>query len=77
MEMQELKEQVEAALERIRNALRVEGGDVELVDIKDGVVKVKLQGSCAGCPFSQMTLKNFIEKELRKDVSGVTSVEAV
>jgi Fe-S cluster biogenesis protein NfuA len=77
MEMQELKEQVEAALERIRNALRVEGGDVELVDIKDGVVKVKLQGSCAGCPFSQMTLKNFIEKELRKDISGVTSVEAV
>jgi Fe-S cluster biogenesis protein NfuA len=77
MEMQELKEQVEAALERIRNALRVDGGDVELVDIKDGVVRVKLQGSCAGCPFSQMTLKNFIEKELRKDVSGVTSVEAV
>jgi Fe-S cluster biogenesis protein NfuA len=75
--MQELKEQVEAALERIRNALRVEGGDVELVDIEDGVVKVKLQGSCAGCPFSQMTLKNFIEKELRKDVSGVTGVEAV
>jgi Fe-S cluster biogenesis protein NfuA len=77
MEMQDLKEQVEAALERIRNALRVEGGDVELVDIKDGVVKVKLQGSCAGCPFSQMTLKNFIEKELRKDVTGVTGVEAV
>jgi Fe-S cluster biogenesis protein NfuA len=75
--MQELKEQVEAALERIRNALRVEGGDVELVDIEDGIVKVKLQGSCAGCPFSQMTLKNFIEKELRKDVSGVTGVEAV
>jgi Fe-S cluster biogenesis protein NfuA len=75
--MQELKEQVEAALERIRNALRVDGGDVELVDIKDGVVRVKLQGSCAGCPFSQMTLKNFIEKELRKDVSGVTGVEAV
>jgi Fe-S cluster biogenesis protein NfuA len=75
--MQELKEQVEAALDRIRNALRVDGGDVELVDIKDGVVKVKLQGSCAGCPFSQMTLKNFIEKELRKDVSGVTGVEAV
>ncbi len=75
--MQELRNQVEAALERIRNALKVEGGDVELVDIKDGIVKVKLQGSCAGCPFSQMTLKNFIEKELRKDVSGVAGVEAV
>lgn len=75
--MQDIKEQVETALERIRNTLRVEGGDVELVDIEDGIVKVKLQGSCAGCPFSQMTLKNFIEKELRKDVSGVTGVEAV
>jgi Fe-S cluster biogenesis protein NfuA len=75
--MQDLKEEVETALDRIRNALRVDGGDVELVDIKDGIVKVKLQGSCAGCPFSQMTLKNFIEKELRKDVSDVKGVEAV
>ena len=75
--MQDLKDEVEAALDRIRNALRVEGGDVELVNVIDGAVKVKLQGSCAGCPFSQMTLKNFIEKELRKDVSSVKSVEAV
>jgi Fe-S cluster biogenesis protein NfuA len=75
--MQNIKEDVEAALDRIRNALRVDGGDVELVDVIDGVVKVKLQGSCAGCPFSQMTLKNFIEKELRKDVSDVKGVESV
>jgi Fe-S cluster biogenesis protein NfuA len=75
--MQDIKEDVEVALERIRNALRVDGGDVELVDVIDGIVKVKLQGSCAGCPFSQMTLKNFIEKELRKDVSGVKGVESV
>lgn len=75
--MQDLKDEVEVALDRIRNALRVDGGDVELVNVMDGVVKVKLQGSCAGCPFSQMTLKNFIEKELRKNVSGVKSVEAV
>ncbi|HWQ18902.1 MAG TPA: NifU family protein [Methanotrichaceae archaeon] len=71
------KEDVEAALDSIRNALRVEGGDVKLVDIVDGTVQVKLQGSCAGCPFSQMTLKNFIEKELKKNVPGVKSVEAV
>jgi Fe-S cluster biogenesis protein NfuA len=75
--MQNIKEDVEAALDRIRNALRVDGGDVELVDVIDGIVKVKLQGSCAGCPFSQMTLKNFIEKELRKDVSDVKGVESV
>lgn len=72
--MQNLKEEVETALERIRTALRVEGGDVQLVDINDGMVKVKLQGSCAGCPFSQMTLKNFIEKELKKSVKGVKGV---
>jgi Fe-S cluster biogenesis protein NfuA len=75
--MQNIKDDVEAALGRIRNALRVDGGDVQLVDINDGIVKVKLQGSCAGCPFSQMTLKNFIEKELRKDVSGIKSVESI
>ncbi|MGA9099853.1 MAG: NifU family protein [Methanotrichaceae archaeon] len=75
--MQDLKDDVEAALDRIRTALRTEGGDVKLVGIDDGIVKVKLQGSCAGCPFSQMTIKNFIEKELKKSVAGVNGVEAV
>jgi Fe-S cluster biogenesis protein NfuA len=77
MVMQNLRDEVEAALERIRTGLRVEGGDVQLVDIEDGMVKVKLQGSCAGCPFSQMTLKNFIEKEIKKSVPGVKGVVAV
>lgn len=77
MVMQNQRDEVEAALERIRTGLRVEGGDVQLVDVEDGIVKVKLQGSCAGCPFSQMTLKNFIEKEIKKSVSGVKSVVAV
>ncbi len=76
--MQEVnKDNVEAALDNIRNALRVEGGDVQLIGIEDGLVKVKLQGSCAGCPFSQMTLKNFIEKELKKNLSGITGVVSV
>jgi len=72
--MENLKDDVEFALEKIRQGLRVDGGDVELVDIADGIVKVKLQGHCAGCPFSQMTLKNFIEKELMKNVAGVKGV---
>jgi Fe-S cluster biogenesis protein NfuA len=72
--MQNLNDDVEVALEKIREGLRVDGGDVQLVEINDGVVKVKLQGHCAGCPFSQMTLKNFIEKELIKNVKGVKSV---
>ncbi len=75
--MQDFKGDVEATLDKIRAALRTEGGDVKLVGIEDGIVKVKLQGSCAGCPFSQMTIKNFIEKELKKSVPGVKSVEAV
>ena len=72
--MENLKVEVESALEKIREGLRVDGGDVQLVYIVDWVVKVKLQGHCAGCPFSQMTLKNFIEKELKKNVQGVKSV---
>ncbi|MBN1323041.1 MAG: NifU family protein [Methanotrichaceae archaeon] len=72
-----LKQEVEAALESVKNALRMEGGDVELVDIEDGEVMVRLTGSCAGCPFSQMTLKNFVEKELKKNVAGVKGVVSV
>jgi len=75
--MADQRRDVEAALERIRAALQVEGGDVQLVGIDDGLVKVKLQGSCAGCPFSQMTLKNFIERELKKSVADVKNVVAV
>ncbi|MDQ1311541.1 NifU family protein [Methanothrix sp.] len=75
--MQNLNDEVEAALGKIREGLRVDGGDVELVDINDGIVTVRLQGHCAGCPFSQMTLKNFIEKELVKSVAGVKGVVSV
>ena len=72
--MESMKAEVESALEKIREGLRVDGGDVQLVDIMDGIVKVRLQGHCAGCPFSQMTLKNFIEKELKENVQGVKGV---
>jgi len=75
--MQNLNDEVEAALGKIREGLRVDGGDVELVDISDGIVTVRLQGHCAGCPFSQMTLKNFIEKELVKSFAGVKGVVSV
>jgi Fe-S cluster biogenesis protein NfuA len=76
--MPNLRRDVESVLEVIRNALRMEGGDIELVDIADdGVVSVKLTGSCAGCPFSQMTLKNFVERELKNNVDGIKEVVAV
>ena len=73
-----MKEQVEELLKEIAKALQADGGDIELVEIDDdNVVKVKLKGSCAGCPFSQMTIKNFVEKELMKNIPEVAGVEAV
>ena len=73
-----MKEKVEAALNKIRPMLQADGGDVELVEVgEDGLVKVRLQGACAGCPMSQMTIKNGVEKILKEQVPGVTSVESV
>jgi len=72
-----MKEKVEAALNEIRPMLQADGGDVELVEVEDGVVKVRLQGACAGCPMSQMTLKNGIERILKEKIPEIKSVEAV
>jgi len=73
-----VKEEVQAALEDVRPHLQMDGGDVELVDVTDdGVVKVKLTGSCAGCPMSQMTLKWGVENYLKKKIPDVKAVEAV
>ena len=72
-----LKTEVAKALEEVRPHLQVDGGDVELVDIEDGVVKVRLKGACAGCPMSQMTVKWGVENYLKKKVPGAKSVEAV
>jgi Fe-S cluster biogenesis protein NfuA len=73
-----MKEKVQAALNKIRPILQADGGDVELVEITDkGVVKVRLQGACRGCPMSQMTLKNGVERAILKEVPEVKSVEAV
>jgi Fe-S cluster biogenesis protein NfuA len=72
-----MKEQVQSVLDKIRPVLQRDGGDVELVDVKDGVVSVRLTGACKGCPMSQMTLKNGIEKYLKKEMPKVVSVESV
>ena len=71
-----MKEKVEEALNKIRPMLQADGGDVELVDVEDGVVKVRLQGACAGCPMSQMTLKNGIERVLKQEIPEIKSVES-
>jgi Fe-S cluster biogenesis protein NfuA len=72
-----MKDQVKQVLDKIRPSLQADGGDVELVDVVDGVVKVRLKGACAGCPMSQMTLKNGIEKFLKREIPEVRSVEGV
>jgi Fe-S cluster biogenesis protein NfuA len=70
-----MKEKVQEAIDKIRPMLQADGGDVELVDVVDGVVTVRLQGACAGCPMSQMTLKDGIERFLKKEIPEVKSVE--
>ena len=72
-----MKEKVQAAINKIRPMLQADGGDVELVAINDGIVTVRLQGACSGCPMSQMTLKNGIERMLKQQVPEVKSVESV
>ena len=68
---------IEAAIESIRPQLQMDKGDVELVDVTDGVVKVSLKGACSGCPMSTMTLKNGIERILKEQIPEVKEVVAV
>jgi Fe-S cluster biogenesis protein NfuA len=72
-----MREKVETALEKIRPLLQRDGGNIELIDVVDGVVKVKLTGACGGCPMSQMTLKMGVERSLKQQVPEVKSVESV
>jgi Fe-S cluster biogenesis protein NfuA len=75
--VEDVKKAVEQALTKIRPMLQRDGGDIELVDVTDGVVKVRLTGACKGCPMSQMTLKQGVEKLLMKEVPGLKQVQAV
>jgi Fe-S cluster biogenesis protein NfuA len=72
-----VRDKVQSVLDNIRPSLRADGGDVELVEVKDGIVSVKLKGACAGCPMSTMTLKNGIERILKQELSDIKEVIAV
>jgi len=72
-----MKEKVQEVLDTIRPALQADGGDIGLVDIVDGVVKVRLRGACGHCPMSQMTLKNGVEARLKELIPEVVAVENV
>lgn len=72
-----MREKVEAALAQVRPALQADGGDVELIDVKEGVVTLRLTGACGGCPMAAMTLRNGIERVLREEVPEVKEVVSV
>lgn len=73
-----IKEKVKKAIADVRPSLQADGGDVKLVEVsEDGVVKVKLTGACGGCPMAQLTLKQGIERHVKKAVPEVSTVESV
>lgn len=72
-----MKEKVEKALETIRPMLQADGGDIQLVSVENGVVKVKLQGACGSCPMAALTLKQGVEVRLKEMVPAVVKVESV
>jgi Fe-S cluster biogenesis protein NfuA len=73
----DLRRRVEEVLARVRVGLKSEGGDIELVDVKDRTVYVKLKGACGSCPMSGLTMKGLVEKSILKEIPEVTSVQAV
>jgi len=72
-----MRDKVEEVLNKIRPSLMRDGGNVELIDVNDGTVKVKLTGACAGCPMSTITLKMGIERFLKQEIPEVKEVVAV
>ena len=71
------KEQIEVVLEKVRAGLKSEGGDIELVDVKENVVYVKLMGACGTCQMSTLTMKNWVEANIKREIPEITAVQAV
>ncbi|MCP3760827.1 NifU family protein [Domibacillus sp. A3M-37] len=74
---QEIYGEVQEVLDKLRPFLLRDGGDCELVDIEDGIVKLRLLGACGSCPSSTITLKAGIERALLEEVPGIVEVEQV
>lgn len=71
-----MRDKVEAALDKVRPLLQADGGNVELVEVTDkGIALVRMQGACKGCPMSQITLRNAIERTLLKEIPELKGVE--
>lgn len=72
-----IRERVEEVLKSVRVGLKSEGGDIELVDVKDDIVYVRLKGACGTCPMSTLTMKNVVESSIRKEIPEIKAVQAV
>ena len=72
-----MREKVQQVIEKIRPLLQRDGGDIQLVDVADGIVKVRLQGACGSCPMSAMTLKMGVEKQLKQEIPEIKEVVSV
>ena len=70
------KEKVEEVLNKVRVGLKAEGGDIDLIEVKDDVVYVKLKGACGSCPMATLTLKNWVETTLRREIPEVKAVQS-
>jgi Fe-S cluster biogenesis protein NfuA len=71
------RERVEGVLDKVRGGLKAEGGDIELIDVKDDIVYVKLKGACGTCPMSALTMKNLVESAMKKEIPEVKAVQAI
>ncbi len=72
-----MNDKIEKALDEIRPALQADGGDIQLVSVENGIVKVRLTGACGGCPMSQTTMTEGVERAIKKAVPSVKKVVAV
>lgn len=72
-----LRERVEDVLEKIRIGLKTEGGDIELVDVRDNIVYVRLKGACGTCSMSSLTMKNWVEANIKKEIPEIAAVHSV
>ncbi len=72
-----MRERIEAVLNKVRVGLKSEGGDIELVDVRDGIVYVRLKGACGTCPMSMLTMKNVVESSIKNEIPEIKAVQAV
>jgi Fe-S cluster biogenesis protein NfuA len=72
-----LREKVERVLDKVRVSLKAEGGDIELLDVRNDVVYVKLKGACGTCPMSTLTMKSLVETSIKNEIPEIKAVQAV